>query len=433
MEFTYEQIKQLAKESGRKVTDLIALAAQNDPFYQGTPAQREKAEWFAEIYHRQGWRYTRNHIRRCHYQILSLGLTLPNGKPYENTEACWDLLNVASKAARYLGLVDMASFDDRRNAEPINHARPLYEPAISIYDYLYTSDIQVPEFPTLPYYGISDYQGNQPYHLEVWCEKTTMNDILEPLCQEYGMVLQTASGEQSITAARLLAERLEEHQKPTRVFYVSDFDPAGQSMPGAVARKLEFFVRNRLDMPVDVRLFPVVLTEEQTKQYRLPRVPIKETERRRDHFEQQHGEGATELDALEALRPGELERIMRCHIEQYYDTGLDAQVREMRAELEQALQRAQRDVLNAHQAEINAAKQELAEIARDFSPRMATYAAHVRQLWQAISADMQEAKPDLEEYPLPEASRVSELGAGLYNSRRSYLDQIDAYKQFQGK
>lgn len=81
MNFGYEQIKALAKETRCKVTDLIALAAQNDPFYQGTPATRALAEWFSEIYYERGWRWERNHIRRCHYQIVHLSVTLPNGVP----------------------------------------------------------------------------------------------------------------------------------------------------------------------------------------------------------------------------------------------------------------------------------------------------------------------------------------------------------------
>jgi hypothetical protein len=68
----------------------------------------------------------------------------------------------------------------------------------------------------------------------LWCEKTTINDVLEPLCREYGAVLQSGAGELSITATRLLAERLQEQEKPTRIFYISDFDPAVESMPVAV-------------------------------------------------------------------------------------------------------------------------------------------------------------------------------------------------------
>src|SRR5207245_5643701 len=102
---------------------------------------------------------------------------------------------------------------------------------------------------------------------------------------------------------------------------ISDFDPAGQSMPVAVSRKLEYFVR-RSGLELDVRVFPVVLTLDQVQYYRLPRTPIKETERRRLGFELRHGEGAVELDALEALYPGELTSVLSQYIEEYYDASL---------------------------------------------------------------------------------------------------------------
>jgi hypothetical protein len=433
MEYTYEQIKALAKETGKRVTDLIALAAQNDPFYQGTPTTLALAEWFAEFYHNSFSYGTRAHIRRCHYLIVSLGLTLPNGRPYENTEECWNTLLLASKAARYLKLVDIYSFDDRKNDEPVDYSQSSgYAPAIGIYDYLYDSDLKVPDFPDYPTFSLSDYEARQAYHLEVWCEKTTMNDILLPLCQRYNMVLQTGAGELSITATANLARRLEASGKPARIFYVSDFDPAGQSMPVAVARKLEYFVRNE-QLDADIRLFPMVLTAEQVARYRLPRTPIKETERRREHFEQHHGTGAVELDALEALYPGELARVLTAAIERYYDTALAEQARERRAELERDLRAIRRDVIDAHIDAINDVRDELEGIRRDFGPRMATYSEHLQSLWQAISADLDEAKPDLADYPVPEGKPGEEIGEGLYNSERDYMAQIEVYKAFQGK
>ena len=39
-------------------------------------------------------------------------------------------------------------------------------------------------------------------------------------------------------------------------------------------------------------------------------MPIKESDKRRGQFEAQHGEGAVELDAVEALRPGQLRTII---------------------------------------------------------------------------------------------------------------------------
>ena len=50
-------------------------------------------------------------------------------------------------------------------------------------------------------------------------------------------------------------------------------------------------------------------------------------------FEARFGEGATELDALEALRPGELEQILTQEIERYFDNNLAGRHRESSAEV----------------------------------------------------------------------------------------------------
>ena len=119
----YELIKAIAKRSRLRVTDLIALAPQNDPFYVGTEGARREGEWFADLYHRFG-AGRGVHVRRIHYQVVSQAtpVRMPNGEPYENTEACWKFLSQASKRARYLHLVDADDFDDRRNAEPQDFA-----------------------------------------------------------------------------------------------------------------------------------------------------------------------------------------------------------------------------------------------------------------------------------------------------------------------
>src|SRR5436305_12847303 len=78
----YGQIKQMAKETGQRVTDLIVLAPQNDPFYTGTPNDCALAEWFAGLWHAFG--YTSGvHIRRGHYQSVSENpaVVLANGMP----------------------------------------------------------------------------------------------------------------------------------------------------------------------------------------------------------------------------------------------------------------------------------------------------------------------------------------------------------------
>ena len=69
--------------------------------------------------------------------------------------------------------------------------------------------------------------------LKVWIEKTSMNDILVPICQQFYANFVTGAGEMSIKAIYDLAERIRQSGKPARLFYISDFDPAGKSMPTA--------------------------------------------------------------------------------------------------------------------------------------------------------------------------------------------------------
>jgi hypothetical protein len=425
---TYEQIKQLARQTGQRVTDLIPLAPQNDPFYTGTPGDWALAEWFAGLW--QAFQYTTKvHIRRVHYQIVSQNppVVMPNGLPYENTETCWNILNLASKAARYLQLVDPQSFVDRRNPEAVVYAcRRTPSPEVWATSRLWGSQLRLPDFPDLPGYRVSGYESAQAFHLELWCEKSTMNDVLEPLCQSYGMNLQTGLGELSITASLALVHRLQEAGKPARIFYVSEFDPAGQSMPVSVSRKVEYFVRT-LGLEVDVRVFPVILTAEQVQYYQLPRTPIKDTERRRGGFEDRYGEGAVELDALEALYPGELQALLRQGIAYYYDTTLEQRTREVQAALERDLALIWQQVTGRFSGDIEALRAVHAELQQEFGTRMAGYSEQLQALWQAMRSELDLSIPHLEYYPLPEPAFADEFGDGLYNSARDYLEQIEAY------
>src|SRR5690606_38404603 len=93
----------------------------------------------------------------------------------------------------------------------------------------------IPELPTLPsdlpnppafYIEGYDYI-QQPYLVEIGAEKTTMNDILIPIADKYGANIVTGAGEPSITAVIAFLKRVEQHDIPARILYVSDFDPAG--------------------------------------------------------------------------------------------------------------------------------------------------------------------------------------------------------------
>jgi hypothetical protein len=156
----------------------------------------------------------------------------------------------------------------------------------------------------------------------------------------------------SITSIIDLLKRVSEIKKPCRILYVSDFDPAGSKMPFQVARQIEFWLE-RYCPGADVKLEPVVLTLEQVQRYRLPRVPIKDTDRRKANFEERYGEGAVELDALEALYPGSLAEIITSHIEQFRDKDLDRKYREARSRAYQKLKKVWNNIIEPYRGQLN--------------------------------------------------------------------------------
>jgi hypothetical protein len=325
----YTSIKTLAKSIMRPVTDLLALSKVNDPFYAGVGRRGDAAQWFAGIYRDHGGGGV-THLRRIHYRLVSppdgVRFLLPNGREYQNTENDWGYLCWASLAARYLDLIPFDGLVDKRNDPPLIYAKPA-DPHRKL-----QADCEIvskwtsfakPELPPLPWLYANGFDVIQDYIVEIWIEKSTQNDWLDPLCRRRGVNLMVGTGEQSETRARELALRSARYKAPVRVLYLSDFDPGGRSMPKAVARKVEFTIHKH-DLDVDFQLIPVVLTPEQCRQYNLPRTPIKETERRKDTFEQTFGVGATELDALEALHPGEMARIVGEELDNWLDPVLSA-------------------------------------------------------------------------------------------------------------
>ncbi len=402
MAFDYDSIKVSAKNLGLRVTDLLALAPQNDPFYAGTPAGREQAQWFADIWKRA--RYFRGvHLRRVHYWIVSQSpaVLLPNGKPYENTENCWKYLDQASKMARYLSLIGLDDIIDNKNPPP-----HIYAPYS---DDTPTYSIETPEIddPYIYIYGIENVNA-QPYHLEVWCEKSTMNDVLLPVCQRYHANLATFEGEVSVTACKDLVRRISTSGgKPTRLWYISDFDPAGNSMPVAQSRKVEWVLQHE-GHPFDVQIASLALTIEQIQQYSLPRPPIKETEKRAARFEEAHGEGAVELDALEALYPGVLARIVGEALSGYYSEAAERETAVQREALRQAISVQIEAITDRYSDEIEAIR--------------------------GMIEELEQIEIDAGEYAVSRFEpTIYEPDGWLFDSRRDYVTQIAHYKAHKGK
>jgi hypothetical protein len=235
-------------------------------------------------------------------------IVMPSGKAYTNTVECFHDLIEAGRDARYLGLIPRGHITDQRNPMPRLNFVPteaedgsidVTEGSVTSGAYHYrAADYTLPEVnifePTIP----------QHYHLEIWVEKSTINDIVIPLRETFRVNLQTGVGEFFATRCEQLVDRAiasAENGHSVRIFYLSDFDPCGQDMPASVSRKIEFEIRERDDL--DIELFPLALTHEQCVRYQLPRTPLKETDRCATAFEATFGEGATELGCFRGASP----------------------------------------------------------------------------------------------------------------------------------
>ncbi|HSA45383.1 MAG TPA: hypothetical protein P5552_02490 [Candidatus Competibacteraceae bacterium] len=458
----YEFIKQLKRDLRkqgikRNLPDLLAMSPQNDPFNAGSEGNWLSARWFADQLTRLDLLVQDVHLRRVHYKLVSQKPPPPlwNGKAYENNLGCWGALGIASKQARYLKLVNVEIFDDRRNPDPYLFMEPasLPTPQWKV-DYWWTwslPTIQVEladdldwSLPRLTVEGYEFNQADQPYLLEVWIEKSTMEDILLPICRRHAANYVPAIGFQSITGTIRMLYRLHGNAKPVRIFYISDFDPAGDFMPPSIARQIEFWLRD-IAPDADIKLQPLALTAEQVKHYELPPIPIKEGDKRQNGFKERYGvDGATELDALEALHPGELARLVETAITPYRDQTLpkrmDEAGREARKTLNQAWQERQEEDEETFEDRLENIRERTESILESFKAELEALANRLTEAYREagieddlteLRDDVQRALDDLEvtlpDRPTAQPDPPDESG-WLFDARRDYLTQLTFYK-----
>ena len=200
-------------------------------------------------------------------------------------------------------------------------------PELRLTDFGDLPDLRVscssPEDLELPKLGeVENEDPVSPYHLEILCEKTACADVLDRIARRHSLNVIYGAGDMSETRCQELMRRIVANGgRKVRLLYISDHDPKGHGMPVGVARKLEFMIQ-RDGLNIDLQLRHIALTKEQCAEYDLPRIPIKATDRGRARFEAEFGEGRVELDALEALHPGALARIVETEIARYHLTTM---------------------------------------------------------------------------------------------------------------
>jgi hypothetical protein len=236
-------LRNLAGQTGASLDALTVLSQSNDPYRLDTPSSHRNAQWFRDCMERCGLlnRHSPLHNRGIHYAIVSLGdVRLPDGKPYRNDDDCWSFLqNKASKAARWLGYVPFSAVSDARNSEPIvREAMQWDEP----WSHVGVSGIDpsilrmLPSFK--PYAHATIDAPPQPYRLVIFGEKTSLEDVLTPIAEQYDADLYLPSGEISDTLLYRMAKTGAEDGREMVVVVIADCDPAGYQMAVSIGHKL---------------------------------------------------------------------------------------------------------------------------------------------------------------------------------------------------
>ncbi len=401
-----------------------------DPFdisQHPTEGQKAWANWFVGITSDLSGKY---HIRRIHYRTI--GKLKPDGTPYQNTRADYVAITNAGEYARYLGMVNFDKIEDHKNMGVCNNAEYqgdwVNAPCAIGSQRLTVSKTELSGIPDFLYGSNFYYDVNrrQPYHIEIWVEKSTLNDILEQIAKRYNAVLVCASGHFSVTNAWEFYERVKNLNKPVRVFYLRDFDPAGQKMCKALSRKLEWFIRNRKS-ELDVKVCDLALNHEQCIKYKLPRDPLKNKSKKyKKGFEEKYGEGATELDALESLYPGELANIVTEAISPYYDEGLPDSIREFQSkeydrycnykeETVETILEQHKDKLQPMVDRYNSVVQELNDIGNKI---------------ESIVCNTEIETNFTPQYPEPSSKKVDDANNPVFllDTSITYAEQIQRYK-----
>jgi hypothetical protein len=163
----------------------------------------------------------------------------------------------------------------------------------------------------LTYYRRERWQ-DQPIHVEVWSEKSTVSGTLAPVLEKYGVPWNYIHGYTSWTNSHDAAREFRRLKKPCVILYVGDHDPSGKHM-------------SDVDIPerfawegVTMALRRLAILEPRARALQLPSFPAsdKRSDSRYQWFLDHHGDTCWELDALS---PAVLRETVQLAIEEYID------------------------------------------------------------------------------------------------------------------
>jgi hypothetical protein len=333
-------LESACEEYKARLDDFTVLSAQVDPYRIDTAAGHRDGQWLAEQLAKLYEPGRRPHWRGVHYAIVQDGkIRKPNRERYRNTDDDWTwLITNPAKAARWLGYIPFDRIVDQRNAAPIIHRKAKVTPQAYLSIGL---DVDIPDVDDIePVPHARGFVPRQAYHFAIFGEKSSLEDVVRPIAEQFEADLYLPTGEISDTLVYQIAREANDDGRPLVMFTLSDCDPAGHQMPVSIGRKLQAFAD--LFFPnLRFEVVRVALTPEQVREEELPSTPLKATEKRANRWRDAFGIDQTEIDALTTpTKRSVLQRILRQAFKPYIDTALTRRVADAKAEWDSAAQEA---------------------------------------------------------------------------------------------
>lgn len=340
-----ETLRQLAKQMKVPVTKLLALDKKVDPFYaDATPAKFRNAEWITRKWKDMG--SPKIHTRGLNYSLIGVANLPHDGRLYDGAKKDYSFAVNSLEMARYQGLIPYEKIPDHKTRFHRNFLTYKHNDIMRLTDF--SVDYEWIEKQVLDHFYAIWY----PYQLqdtvcEAWIEKSSIVETLEPILKSYKANYIEGEGDISLTRCWEFSERVREYYYELdihkfRVFYISDFDPVGLSMPISMARKVEYLIYKMLnyyDIPfgvIDVRVEFIAVTPEQVDKFGLKttKVPKEKMTRKNGKkssyatrvkkFHRIYGvKGVVELEALTQTKPREIPAVVRDRLSRYYDKEID--------------------------------------------------------------------------------------------------------------
>lgn len=259
-------------------------------------------------------------VRMIHYRVCQIGYPVRrhDSKPevyLNNVKSYRDCSDLCTRG-RVFGSIPFAAIDDETRPVTLSHVYGSAAPFIAA-----ETDGFLKSY-------FRDFLQSQPNHIELFCEKNTVNSILMPVAYEFTMPLTSGRGYCSIPPRHGMAQRFKVSGKDTLVvLLLSDHDPEGCDL-------IETFPRSMRDDFGVKNVYPirVALTRDQVDEYSLPNnLHAKASSSRHKSYVQKHGNNVWELDALS---PEQLQEMTRQAILSVLD--LEKFEHERQAELDDA-------------------------------------------------------------------------------------------------